>query len=220
MKRLFYLITIILFCSSTGEGLYWIRSGFSLRRIQHPTSEGISMWETEEADAALSQKYSFLARGRQCFAFISEDKKYVLKLPRTDIYKIPLWTRCLPVKPYRNKLQTLRTHREQFVKNSFLIAHQDLKEQTALLAIHLGVTTRNSKKKLIITDPIGCSFHLPLEQTSFVLQRNCPILMPVFLKALKQNDRKKAEEILTAFIDVVIERAQKGVFFSRSVLFA
>ncbi|MBS0605157.1 MAG: hypothetical protein JSS60_09020 [Verrucomicrobia bacterium] len=36
--------------------------------------------EQREVDRILTQKFTYLARGSQAFAFISEDGKYVLKL--------------------------------------------------------------------------------------------------------------------------------------------
>lgn len=199
---------LILLSAGAGEGLYYLKDGFSPRRIQ---SLGYAVGEDwgEEARGALEQTYRYIGRGRQCFAFASADGKYVLKFPRTDIYKTPFWARALPVKSYRAALEKEHRAREEFILNSFRISFQDLKNQTALLAVHLGKS--NSKKTLTVIDAAGCKHLLPLAATSFVLQYKHPLLMKAFSSALQKGEKKEAEAILDALLAAIIERAQKGI---------
>ncbi|HSX38112.1 MAG TPA: hypothetical protein VLE95_04695, partial [Chlamydiales bacterium] len=163
-----------------------------------------------EAEQALTQTYSYIGRGRQCFAFASEDGKYVVKLPRTDIYKLPLWVRVLPFPSLRNRMRIDRAEREKFIIDSMHIAFEELQEQTAILAIHLGQSA-SKNKKLTLIDALGCKHLLPLEKTSFVLQYKRPILMKAFQEARRTGDTPQAQRILDALIAAVVDRAEKGI---------
>jgi hypothetical protein len=209
IKKLAILVSLVLFCAIAGEGLYLAKDGFSTRRIHSLDYKIAEDWD-EEAERALEKTYRYIGRGRQCFAFASEDGKYVLKFPRTDIYKTPFWARALPVRSYRTQLEENHKVREEFILNSFRISYDELKGQTALLAVHLGQSEPKGKK-LTLIDASGSKHRLPLEKTSFVLQYKKPILMKAFSAALERGEREEAEKILNALIDVVVERAKKGI---------
>src|SRR5579863_4259442 len=57
--------------------------GFSIARITSTFPEGIPAWDDSareksvELHTALEQTYHYLGAGGQCFAFVSEDKRYV-----------------------------------------------------------------------------------------------------------------------------------------------
>lgn len=207
-SKIFIIILLFSFSAALGNWLYWIKDGFSSRRIQslpYPTEEN---WD-EEAQEALKQTFTYIGRGRQCFAFASPDGKYVLKFPRTDIYKTPIWAQILPVSRYRERLEKDHKKRENFILNSFRISFNELKEQTALLAIHIGQS--HSKQFLNVIDAAGCKHRLPLGSTSFVLQYKRPILMKAFSEAIEKGERKEAEKILDAMLATIAERADKGI---------
>ncbi|MBU6384157.1 MAG: hypothetical protein KGR16_07600 [Verrucomicrobia bacterium] len=208
MRRILLLLALVLVCVEVGQGLHALKSGFSSRRIQSLSNPASEEW-SEEADQALQQTFRYLGRGRQCFAFTSEDGKYVLKFPRTDIYKTPFWAKALPVRAYREKLEAEHKIREQFILTSFQIAFQELKEQTALLAIHLGQSSSN--RFLTVIDSAGCKHRLPLGATSFVLQHKHPLLMKAFSEALTRGDEHEAKNILNALFAVIDERASLGI---------
>jgi len=211
IKKLICLICLIAVCAGTGKGLYWATKGFSYRRIQGPVHTGkLEIWNAE-ADQALSQRYFYIGRGRQCFAFESEDGKYVVKLPRTDIYQIPLWLRVLPFKSKRERLRASRSKQEAFIFESFRIAYDALQKETGMIALHIG-RTEPKDKWITLYNAAGFKFHLPVDQTTFVLQHKHPILMKAFLASLENGDRKEAERILDAFIDVVVDRGKRGIW--------
>jgi hypothetical protein len=209
IRKLAVLLALLFLSVLAGEGLYLAKDGFSSRRIHSLDYQVAENWD-EEADRALEQTFRYIGRGRQCFAFASEDGKYVLKFPRTDIYKTPFWARALPVRSYRAQLEENHKKRERFILNSFRLSFDELKDQTALLAVHLGQSASKGKKLLLI-DAAGSKHKLPLEKTSFVLQYKQPILMKSFSAALDKGERKEAEKILDALLAAVVERANKGI---------
>lgn len=209
MKKVVLLVFILLFCAATGQGLYHLKKGFSCRRI-HSLGMAASQSWGKEVDEILTQPFYYVGRGRQCFAFASSDGQYILKFPRTDIYKIPLWARVLPFSSYRQTIEMERQCRESFVLGSFALAFDHLKEQTGVIALHIG-QSQEKGKILNLVDALGCKHRLPLEKVSFVLQHKHPIWSKAFSDALQANDRARAEKILNALLLIVAERAQKGI---------
>jgi hypothetical protein len=209
MKIFFRLILLFLFSLSFGKGIYFLRDGFSPRRLAnlHPLE---TTTVTEETKKILSQPFRFLGRGRQCFAFASLDGKYVLKCPRTDIYKIPFWAQVLPVKGYRERCEADKAYRHGFVFNSFRIAQEKLQSETGIIAIHLGKSEPTSQQITLI-DSLEIKHRVPLQTTIFILQHKRPLWTPAFLAAKKNQDIKEQKRLLNAFIDVIIQRAKKGV---------
>ncbi|MES2273624.1 MAG: hypothetical protein V4487_05495, partial [Chlamydiota bacterium] len=206
MRKIFSLVGLLVFCLSIGKAWYIVKDGFSPRRIQALENGPSDIW-SKEAECALSQDFFYIGRGRQSFAFASEDGKYVIKLLRTDIFKSPFWLRAMNWKSYGEKLRTQQSLQKQFVLNSFSLSYEELRNQTGVLALHLG-KTESSGKRLTLVDSMGCKYRFPLENTSFILQYKQPILTKVFLEVLQKDDRLEAERILIAFLDLVIERGK------------
>lgn len=208
IKKLFVFFLLMLISLATGKGLYYTKDGFSSRRILPLKNQSIAIF-TEEANEALTQTFHYLGRGRQCFAFASDDGKYVLKFPRTDIYQTPFWAKVLPVSQYRKKLEASHKRQEQFIFNSFQISFEELQKQTGTLAIHLGQSVSN--QYLTVIDRLGSKHSIPLSTTCFVLQHKHPILMRAFAQAIENKDQKQAEKILDALLSAIVERASKGI---------
>jgi len=211
LRKIVVFVCLIAMCCGIGKGIHWAKKGFTIRRIAAPVRWKLEFWDNE-ADRAILQPFRYLGRGRQCFAFASLDGQYVLKLPRTDIYQIPFWMRALPLPSIRKEqLLIERRNREEFVLNSMKIAYEELQSDTGVLGIHFGQTT-NLGKELTIIDALGCRYRLLAHKTAYVLQKKHPILMRVFLETLHSGDRRKAQEILDAMIDVVVARGRKGIW--------
>jgi hypothetical protein len=211
LRKIAILLCLCLACCGIGKAIHWAKKGFSVRRIAAPVQTKLEIWDSA-ASLALEQPFRYLGRGRQCFAFASLDGKYVLKLPRTDIYQIPFWMRVLPIpKQKRESFYLGRSERENFVLTSMKIAYEDLREDTGVLAIHFGKSV-DLGKSIALIDALGTPLHLPAHTTTFVLQTKQPILMKAFLEALHDGDFALGRKILDAFIDLVVVRGGKGIW--------
>ncbi|MBI3508978.1 MAG: hypothetical protein HY069_05040 [Chlamydiia bacterium] len=170
-----------------------------------------------EVAQALAQPFFYLGRGRQSFVFESQDHKYVLKLPRLDRYRTKLWMRCL-AKNWARASTARKEMRKAFVFNSFQIAAQELREETALLYLHLGKTEH--LPKLLLHDRMGRSFFIPLNDQMFVLQRKIPLAFPLLKEHLAQKDARSSQEMVDKFLDLLLIRAKKRIFNRDSNFFA
>lgn len=221
MNRFFFYIAL-------GPALFLISllcnkatDGFSIGRITshlppHLTwaTPEISAQEAKELNAALDQPYSYLAKGGQCFAFLSQDKRYVLKLFKTKFWAcgslrfhtLP----CMPKETQERKMaQALfKLHRDF---NSYTYACQELKEETALLYLHLNKTD-HLDKKLQIIDKLGITHTIDLDQYEFAVQRRVELAYDRLDALLQQKELKKAKQLIRSLAAVCLARCRKGFY--------
>ena len=209
------LLLLVSAAAGIGKAWHWAKDGFTIRRIGVFSMPEIKSYPLDAAsEAALQQKYYYLSRGHQCYAFVSEDGRYILKLPRYDLYQTPFWMRACRfpfVERAHNAFVADKQKRLRFLLGSFKIAFEELKEETALLYSHLGRTDQLDKT-VLIQDRIGRSYSIDLDRTSFLLQTYQPLMMPLCQSSVLSGDREKAKEILNAFIELIALRAGKGIF--------
>lgn len=211
MKKIFSLFLLVVFCLVASRAWYWATDGFRLSRIEGFERTGKERAFSKEAELALSQRYFYLGRGRQCFAFQSEDGQYVIKFPRLDRYRNRLLFRVCPFDVFKAPInQRLESHasRKEKLFASFEISCDELQEDTAIVAMF---NSPKNGKKLEIIDRLGRVFWLPLEKTGFILQRKLRLFRDVFQEALAKKDRAEIDQILERFLEVVTRVADKGI---------
>ncbi len=214
MKRLLSLFALIGVCALTGKAWHLAKDGFSLSRTYASLPSGGFQSFDPSVSLALQQPYVYLGRGHQCYAFGSADGQYVIKLPRYDRYRLSFFLRSCPISailPYRKAIRDDIEKRQTFLHESFRLAFEELRDETALVYLHLH-RTEHFQHPLIIKDRIGRVYRLDPNQTAFILQEKKPIMMAFFQDRLQAGDRKGAEEILDAFLEVVASRSQKGIY--------
>lgn len=219
MRKVVLLLLLIGFCLSVGKAWYWVRNGYSVSRMYGWTQGLDKVWWSEEADAIMSQDFRYLGRGRQAFAFESMDGKYVLKFPRGDIYKIPFWLKALPLEARRSRQLYRRAERERDILESFQLAMDELKESTASIAMNcandrvypLFMKPNGEKKTVRVIDKIGRSFHIPLGDTYFILQKKKQLFRDVIVEANAKDGTVGVEKVLDALFQVIVERTEKGI---------
>jgi len=214
MRKIFCLALLIGCCAGLGKGWYWIRNGFSTARMQGWTQELEGSWWDLEADVAIAQKFYYLGRGRQAFAFVSEDGRYVLKFPRADIYKIPFWLRVLPFEKRRQRQISRKAIREAQILQSFQLAIDELKESTAMVAMNCSQHRKSvhaGGKRVTIIDKIGRSFALSLDHTYFILQKKKKLFRDAIVEAFEKEGTVGVERVLDATFAVIVERTAKGI---------
>lgn len=211
LKRTFCLFVLVVFCALVGKSWHIAKDGFNVQR----TYCSLTKAENEEPlDAILQQTYTYLGRGHQCYAFGSEDGKLVIKLPRYDRYRLSFFQRTCPFSFLTSNREIIRKdieRRRDFLIRSFELAFEELREETALLHLHLH-RTEHLTQPLVIKDRLGRTYRLDPNRTAFLVQEKKPVMMAFFQEQLKKGDRKGAEEILDAFLHVITVRSEKGIY--------
>ena len=208
------LIFLALFVIGTGRLWYLAKDGFSINRIIYPLPKEMPK-NPDPGIMALLQEgtYRYLGRGRQCYVFASPDDRYVLKIPRFDRYGLPFFWKALPTMFDARKKSIIEGRRDRltFTMKSFQIAGHNLQKETAVIYLHFS-KTKDLPERFIITDAIHRSYAIDLNRIAFVLQEKKALMMPLCLKAIRENDQKTAHAMLESFLDVAVARAEKNIF--------
>ncbi len=156
---------------------------------------------TEEIEGILKQPFTYLNRGSQLYVFESQDKKYVLKLFRYNrsqfpaIQKIKKW--------FHKKEKTNLCSKIEKTFNAYAIAFFEAPECTQLLYVHLQ-PDREKFPQVTLTDPIGRTWLLRINEYRFALQRKADS----FKETLVRNIENIAEmrTLLQSFLSLMVNR--------------
>ncbi|MBI2812054.1 MAG: hypothetical protein HYX67_14655 [Candidatus Melainabacteria bacterium] len=210
-------------------GCYYLSSfctqqtdGFSVARVHSDLSYNPA-WETtppssldqEEMERAFAQKFHYLGCGGQCFAFASEDGKYVIKLFKHRICKpfsLYLFSRLFP--PFE-KTRQIKLEKAIYKTNrdftSYKIAYETLREETGLLCVHLN-KSHDLKRSVTIVDKLKIAHEIDLDKVEFVLQKKAELAHECFNTWIQSNDIASVKEGVHAMLATIVSRCRKGVF--------
>lgn len=207
----FFLSSIVFYISKT--------EGFSILSITSHLPHALT-WDTSSPtfqelqllDHAFSQNYSYLGRGGQCFAFISEDRQFVIKFFQTHFRPFgALITQHFPwISKEKRKQKFDRALFKLFRDfNSYSYASQELKEETGVIYVHLNKTT-HLKKKLHVKDKLRLSHTIDLDRFEFVVQRRAILAFDYLHSLFQQHDYEKAKQSMRSLIALALKCCQKG----------
>jgi hypothetical protein len=214
--------------------------GFYLQKILsddlalHPTWDipALSCSEEKAVVELLDQPFTFLGSGSECFAFLSQDKKSVIKFFKLDYLRPIYFFRGLFTEDHSKNAGTLssvyarlslpssldrlakrilgmREYRIARTFNSVKLSYDNLKEETGLIYLHLNPTS-SFHKKLILHDPNGIAQEVDLDTSRFYIQTYATPLEKHLL-ALKENQQQqRAEQCITSLCDLILKRCRKG----------
>lgn len=162
--------------------------------------------ETSEIAPLLNQRFYYLAEGSQMYAFISQDKKTVLKIFKAKHDKPYKWSRA-----FEKKSQDWQQSRDKWrlkfqdTCRRYRLAYMDLKEETGLLYLHFSQTPI----PLVATLIDKYTNKIDLAKYPFVLQR----------RAILASDYvKKHPNAVQDLKDFFIVRTYKGYSDPRQTL--
>ena len=195
---------------------------FRLTRI-FSTLQHDARWETtplsevqsKEVDAILSQKYTYLGSGGQCYAFLSEDGKSVIKFFKHHRRTLPAWIKILPL-PIQlavKREKRLRAKEGKLLRDfaSYKLSFERLKQETGVIFVHLNKTS-HLNKQLMIVDKLNIEHKLSLDDVEFVLQKKADLVYPHIKELVKKNDQEGAQKAIRSIVELIVSRCQKGVF--------
>lgn len=205
----FFLVCCLFFPSFWKE----VTRGFKIAKLYIDLPYNVQ-WEAspflsqEEIDAIFSQSFCFLGKGAQCYAFVSQDDQYVLKLFRFDPRKrrkeqsdgFFRWASSFSSAPWTYK------RAERFF-SSCKIGYELAREETALLYLHLNAT-EDKLPSLSLKLPNRRSIRLPLDPCRFAIQKKGRLLEPVLFDALLEGSMN---ERLDALFSLLKKRCGKGI---------
>ncbi|MBU6384295.1 MAG: hypothetical protein KGQ49_04180 [Verrucomicrobia bacterium] len=159
----------------------------------HPTQESIP----PEVHSILSHPFEYLAKGRQCFVFVSQDGKYVLKFFNQRYLRLP-WYAWLKGPQEQSK----RERRRAFYESSYEIAHRLFGEEIVML--HMGHT--DALPHVCLRNRAKGSFTLDLNRIPFVLQRKGEPFYEGLQAAFQQKGMEGLYREIDAFVEQIANR--------------
>lgn len=165
----------------------------------------------DEYRSILSQPFYYLGKGRQSFVFESKDKKYVLKLFNHYRYHYPRLLEEFPLPAFLRQIRKEKIFKKRaklaYYFGSYRLAFDKLKEESALVIVHLNQT---NKVFPVVTIHNRClhPFLVSLDEVAFVLQRKATAIYPKMQNLLEKGEGVKG---IDAFLDTVFARVEKNI---------
>ncbi len=194
-------------------GLFFImrNSGFSLDKIRLRI-DSKENWAieplTEQARELLTtkvfpQKYYYLGAGNQCYAFISEDRKYVLKFLKMQHLSPRNWFSPLSFRQKNNQLFSER------IFASYIDAFQELRAETGLIYVHFN-KSREFQSKVTLIDNKGKTHLLDLDSVEFIVQQRAQKIFERFDQLIEAEDYDGLRMAICSFLKLIVTRCEKG----------
>jgi len=189
--------------------------GFALEWIKYPLEE------TQEAlpidptiSRILEQPFYYLGKGGQCFAFLSEDGQFVLKVFKQHHLRLPSFIKALTPSSI---VEFFQRKEKQFL-TSCLIASGDFSEGTSVVSGQIMHHLPGIPSHILLSDPLHIIHKVPSSNLPFILQKRA-ILVDAYLEKLMQQGRlEEAKQAIDHLIALVKKRCEKGIFDNDPVL--
>jgi hypothetical protein len=161
---------------------------------------------TEDLHDAFNQKFTYLALGGQCFVFLSEDRRYVLKFFRQAKFSKPL---------IGDGEKRLRKKQRTF--ESCKLAYEQMKEETGLILLHL-VANDGFQHRVTLIDQNKKTHTIELGEFEFLLQKAASPLLCALEQMKDKGDLESAKEIIDKlFLFIERRHALKVVDFDPAI---
>lgn len=170
--------------------------------------------EREKAEKILSQPFKYLAKGRQSFAFESQDGNYVLKFIKCQRINVTHLYETFPLPLYLDqKRKANLEERQDRLKRMFTsmsLAKAPLKDLTGILYIHIQPASEQ-QKTVELLDRLGFSHKVAIYSVPFILQQKAQKVMPTLKALLAKKDIEGLKKRLDQLISLFVERASRGI---------
>lgn len=215
---LFALSALLVF--ATARFCHHKTAGFRISKITDNTFDLVEefpkygIFNREEYQPILAQKFTYLGRGLQSFAFVSEDQKYVLKICHNRPMRRIFWLNSLPCPSFLKKWQEEKScHFQKKLAEtlaSYELAFKKLKEETGLIFIH-PYKTSFLQTRVTLVDKIGIAHQIDLDKTAFLLQKKAVLVYPKLLEFREKNDLQGAERAISSLFALFKLKSEKGI---------
>lgn len=215
------IIGLVLIFITIRVTYYWMSDGFNVKKIENtfPITDDLQVLPPNTAEKAsldhiCSQKFYYLAKGSQAYAFISQDKKYVLKLFKCYHLKPAGWLEMMPLFGKLNQMkdQALAKRQKKIntALNSYKIVSQMLQNECGLIYLQI-LPSSSFHQKVTIVDKIKREHPIDLANYGFIVQRRANLIYPKLASWIENKELDKAKKSLSSLIGLLVKRSLKGV---------
>lgn len=200
---------------------YYLSDGFAIARIEAPIHFNVDLSvpppstnTLEELRTITKQRFFYLKKGSQAYAFISEDGLHVLKLFKLHHMQPADWILSVPVPMclanYRDGLAKRRAFRISLTLQSYKIAAEQLVDECALVYAQI-LPTNHYSLPVTIVDAIGRTYTIDLATHGYAMQRGLRLVLPSFEAWIKNNDLEHAKNAIDSLCSLIAQRSKKGI---------
>ena len=162
----------------------------------------------------LSQPFTWLGQGRQIFAFVSADQKYVLKLFKFKRLKPSFWRDYLCHVPgfrgYCDEQERVRLLRLKKLFRGYYVAYTQDAAHTGMLFVHLN-PTQDLKTQVQVTDRLGLTHTIHLDDVRFAVQERGRKTKDVLHELFAAGKVELATLYLKRLLEMHVAEYQQGV---------
>ena len=180
---------------------------FTTSKIEGKLFPGQAGVADAESLQNLQQPYFYLGKGRQCFAFVSQDGQHVIKFLNYRRYNKPFWVRLIPPHdwlPWQAAIEAHRHKRFDSVVNGFQLGMSRLREETGLEYIHFQ--RGEGLPVLTIFDEIHRIHKIDLNGVAFALQRKATPLFEELEWRWRQSGKEGLNEAMRQYFALIQRR--------------
>jgi hypothetical protein len=172
-----------------------------------------SQEEREELRALCTQKFYYLGKGAHCYAFLSADRNYVIKFHRYASHmRIFPWLTHPFSYQFNERRKKIKKHNFEILDynlSNYKTSFEDLKEESGLLFVHINKTDY-LKQSVTIVDKIQGEHVIPLDQTTFVVQRCAELPYDALNRYSALHDLDGAKRVVSQIIHLIVDCCNKG----------
>lgn len=184
---------------------------FSTSQIYGPLlDKPIEMFRSETFQV-FDQPYHYLGRGRQCFVYESEDKKWVIKFFNFRRFYFPEWLSYIPLpQSWEASLRELKGKRQgryHWTFDSVSLAKKMLSQETGIEFLHFQHSEGLPSLQLI--GPSKRHRIVDLNQVAFFLQKKAD--HSIFEKLQSHNNQEELERMIVSILSLLLKRIDLGI---------
>jgi hypothetical protein len=223
ITSVFFLSLLILFigCLARVDRIFFKRNHSFCIRFIYSSLPNQPQWELPppsseklaQLDAILNQKFHYLAKGCHCYAFISEDKQYVIKFHRYASHmRIFPWLNHPLSYHFSEKRKAILKHNfEKLEENlqSYISSARDLTDETGIIMLHIN-RSDCLHRFVTLVDETKAEYHAPLDQVTFILQHRAQLIYPTLDQLTADGKIEEAKQIVSQVIQLVADCCKKG----------
>lgn len=200
---------------------YWLSDGFSVSKIKNtfPIEEKWQLNPPSQRQQKILKQvcehpFRYLGKGSQAYAFISDDKQYVLKLFKCYHLTPVDWLMKVPMPDslcsWRDETRYKRQKRIDDTLNSYKIAAKHLTSECGIIAMEI-LPTAGVQQPVTLIDKLGRHHTIDLGNYGFILQRRADLVYPSLSKWIAKDELQEAKKALRSLVQLIVQRSKKGI---------
>jgi hypothetical protein len=171
--------------------------------------------EKKNLDKILNQKFYYIDKGAQSYAFKSQDGLYVLKFFKFKHLRPHWFLQMLPsvgaIKKYQDNQLKRKEKNLKGVFAGYKLAYELDREDSGLYFIHLNKTT-DLQKSVILVNKIGFEQTIDLDPIVFIVQKRVEQFKIVMDHLLNKGDVETAKKRIAQVLELYFSEYKKGLY--------